>query len=197
MTTAIWRCETKLLITGHIFLIICGAFYLAWWCYAFYPGYRGSRVTGIAGILLLITAITGLAGVSATIMGIMEKGTREQFIPGTFILFGSVSLYILLLIISSRLLHRQVTTELLLIILWTALEISSYQSAYCAEWIEAGMMWFLIILIGVCAVISLYFYLQFYRVNADRGYVYGMIPLILVEICMVIFLFSGILRRIP
>ena len=47
MTTAIWRCETKLLITGHIFLIICGAFYLAWWCYAFYPGYRGSRVTGI------------------------------------------------------------------------------------------------------------------------------------------------------
>ena len=140
----------------------------------------------------MITVITGLAGLGFTIKGIMEKGTREQVIPGACILIGAVIVYILLLFISSHFLHRQVTTELLLIILWTALEISSYQSAYCAEWIGAGMMWFLIILIIVCAVISLYFYLQFYKVDAGRGYVYGMIPLILVGICMVIFLVSGL-----
>ena len=180
----------KTLITGHIFLIICCAFYLAWWCYAFDPSFKGSRAGGTAGILFLVTAVSGLFGLGATFLGIMAKGTREWIIPGASIIIGAVILYMLLLFVSSHFLHRQVTTELLLIVMWTAFEIASYQSAYSLELIGAGTMWFLTVLISICAVISLYFYLQFYEVSAARGYVYGMIPLILVGICMLIFLLS-------
>ena len=88
------------------------------------------------------------------------------------------------------LLHRQVTTELLLIIGWLMIEFLSYQSAWSVEWLNAGMTIFLMILAAVAAILSLFFYLQYYRVSENIGYVYGMVPLITEAVCMAVFVFA-------
>ena len=42
----------------------------------------------------------------------------------------------------------------------------------------------------LASIISLYFYMQYYQVEESRGYVYGMIPLIMDEVCMIVFLIT-------
>ena len=178
----------KSILTGHILLILCCIFYLLWWCYAFKPGFTESRVAGKAGMLLLITAVTGLAGVAFSVMGCNQPGSRPAPIPSIVILVGGIVIYIVLMIGSSVFLHRQVTTELLLIIGWLVLEALSYQNAYCHEGIGRPVMMALMLAAVIASVLSLYFYLQYYQVVESRGYVYGMIPLIMDGVCMTAFL---------
>jgi hypothetical protein len=180
----------KSIMAGHVLLIICGIFYLLWWCYAFKPGFTDSRVAGKAGVLLLITAITGLAGVVLSVIGCSQPGGRAALIPGTVIVIGGIVIYIMLMFGSSALLHRQVTTELLLIIGWLVLEFLSYQSAYCHEVIGRSAMVVLMVIAVLASIISLCFYMQYYQVEESRGYVYGMIPLIMDEVCMIVFLIT-------
>ena len=178
----------KSLITGHILLIICCVFYLIWWCYAFRPGFTDSRAAGKAGMLLLITAVTGLAGVVFSVMGCNQPGDRAELIPGTAIVIGGIVIYVILMVGSSALLHRQVTTELVLIIGWLVLEFLSYQSAYCHGGIGRSAMAVLMAIAVIASILSLYFYMQYYQVEESRGYVYGMIPLIMDGVCMISFL---------
>ena len=180
----------KSILTGHVLLIICCIFYLLWWCYAFKPGFTESRVAGKAGMLLLITAVTGLAGVVFSVLGCNQPGSRTAPIPSIVILIGGIVIYIVLMIGSSAVLHRQVTTELLLIIGWLVLEALSYQGAYCHEVIGRSVMMVLLLTAVTASILSLYFYLQYYQVEERRGYVYGMIPLIMDGICMTAFLVS-------
>ena len=178
----------KSLAIGHVLLIICCLFYLIWWCVAFRPGYQGPRVSGTAGILLMITAAAGLAGVIFSVHGIRQPGSRTALLPSGSILIGGLILYVILLITTSLFLHRQVTTELFLIIGWMVLELLSFQSAYRFRQIERGTVFLLIMIAVIAAVLSLIFYLQYYQVSEMRGYIYGMIPLILFAVCMAVFL---------
>ena len=180
----------KLILTGHMLLIICCIFYLFWWCYAFKPGFTESRVAGKAGILLLTTAAAGLAGVAVTVIGCNQPGSRPAPIPSIVILIGGIVIYIVIMIGSSVFLHRQVTTELLLIIGWLMLEALSYQSAYCHEVIGRFVMLVMMLVAVTASILSLYFYMQYYQVEERRGYVYGMIPLIMDGVCMIVFLIS-------
>lgn len=174
----------KPLMLGHVLLIICCVFYLIWWCVAFRPGYQGSRASG----MLLLAVISGLGGVIYSVMGIISKSGRPVRIPVFLIILGAVVIYVLLMVGSSLLLHRQVTTELFLIIGWLMLEIISYQSAYRMEIFGTTGMNIFIAVAAIVAVLSLYFYMQYYNVSEIRGYIYGMIPLITVALCMTGFI---------
>lgn len=178
----------KSLTVGHILLIVCCLFYLLWWCMAFRPGYQGARVSGTAGILLMITAAAGLAGVVFSVMGIRQPGIREALLPSGAVLIGGVVLYVLLLIGTSRFLHRQVTTELFLIIGWLVLECIAFQCPYRMGRIVSGTVILLIAMAVIAAALSLVFYIRYYQVSEMRGYIYGMIPLILFAVCMAVFL---------
>ena len=48
----------------------------------------------------------------------------------------------------------------------------------------------LMVIAVLASIISLYFYMQYYQVEETRGYVYGMIPLIMDEVCMIVFLIT-------
>ena len=180
----------KSILAGHVLLIICGIFYLLWWGYAFKPGFTDSRVAGKAGALLLITAVAGLAGVVLSVIGCSQPGDKAALIPGTVIVIGGIVIYVLLMFGSSALFHRQVTTELVLIIGWLVLEFLSYQSAYCHGVIGRSAVTVLMVIAVLASIISLYFYMQYYQVEESRGYVYGMIPLIMDEVCMIVFLIT-------
>ncbi|MBR2561450.1 MAG: hypothetical protein IKE31_04785 [Eubacterium sp.] len=179
----------KWIIAGHILLVLCCLFYLFWWCVAFRPGYTGARVSGLPGILLLITAAAGLSGIVISVIGINGPTVRKGFVPTGYILIAGIIIYFGLLIITRLILHRQVTTELFLIVGWLAVELISFQTAYRMEGISVKSLLILCVLAFAAALVSLFFYLQYYQVNEARGYIYGMIPLITEALCMAIFLF--------
>ena len=178
----------KPLIIAHILLIICCVFYLAWWCFSFRPGFEESRITGLPGLLLIITTIFGLSGAGLSIVGINHQGNRQPFISAVVVVVAGIVLYVLLFYVTSVFMNRQITTELILIIGWLVLEILSYQAAYSMEQIDRSNTMFLFLMATLATITSLFFYLQYYRVSAIRGFFYGMIPLITEALCMILFL---------
>ena len=103
------------------------------------------------------------------VMGCNQPGSRPAPIPSIVILVGGIVIYIVLMIGSSVFLHRQVTTELLLIIGWLVLEALSYQNAYCHEAIGRSVVMALMLAAVIASVLSLYFYLQYYQVVLSGG----------------------------
>ncbi len=174
---------------GQGLLIVCCVFYLIWWGVAFHPSHGDSHASGMDGILLLVTALFGLAGLAVNMLGIIKPPPKEGLISGIVIIISGVLIYVVLLFGSGKILHRQVTSELFLIIGWSMLEVASINRSFAWEKVTVNQVVVFLVLVAVAAILSLYFYLQYYRVKPMVGYIYGMIPLITEAISMVIFEF--------
>ena len=172
---------------GQGLLILCSLFYLAWWAVTFHPEKQGGYTTGISGILLFVTALLGLSGLAINLIGIRDNAAGGGFVPGWKILLGGILAYIFLMIISGRFLHRPVTTELLLIVGWTILEIASCNVAYGNDILSTRNAGILLVMITLAAVSSLVFYLAYYNVSPTLGYYFGMVPLVTEAVCMFAF----------
>ena len=84
--------------------------------------------------------------------------------------------------------HRQVTTELILIVGWTVLEISALDTMQCFNslgGITTKTALILMAVVIVMAVASMVAYLLYYGLDAVKGYIDGMIPLILIAGTMI------------
>ena len=107
---------------GQFLLILCCVSYLIWWYRGFRPDVEVSRTGGIGGILLLVTAVLGIAGVFFSLSPVMEK-TAAKLNPMHIAAAGILG-YIILLWITRTVFDRVVTSELLLIVGWTVLELT-------------------------------------------------------------------------
>ena len=171
---------------GQGLLIICCAFYLVWWCAAFHPSHGNSHASGIDGILLLITAIFGLSGLAVNLIGLRDSGARGA-VSGWVILVSGLAVYLVLMLLTGSILHRQVTTELLLIIGWVMLEFASVNAAYAFGRIIGWPLMILLAMIVIAGILSLVFYLLYYDVSPMTGYYFGMVPLVMEAACMITF----------
>ena len=171
------------IILGTESLIACCAFYLIWWVLAFKPD--GRKMT--TWFWLVFAAIFGLAGVVITVMGInSEKPGRSLFGIGPMI--AGIVIYAVLLYVTSHFMHRQVTTELILIVGWAVLEISALDTMQCFNSVGGITTKTALILMAVVilmAVASMVAYLLYYGLDAVKGYIDGMIPLILIAGTMI------------
>lgn len=174
---------------GQGLLIVCCVFYLIWWGVAFHPSHGDSHTSGMDGILLLVTALFGLAGLAINMLGIVKSPSKEGLISGIVIIISGVVTYMVLFFGSGMILHRQVTSELFLIIGWSMLEVASINRSFAWEKVTVNQVVAFLVIVAVAAILSLYFYLQYYRVKPMVGYIYGMIPLITEAISMVVFEF--------
>ncbi len=172
---------------GQALLIICCVFYLIWWSVAFHPNHGDSHTSGVDGILLLITMAFGLAGLIFNLLGMLKTPPGNGLVSGIVILVAGVATYVALLYASRILLHRQVTSELFLIIGWAMLEVASINRAFAWERVTMDKVITFLVIVAVAAVLSLYFYLQYYRVKPITGYFYGMVPLVTEAISMGVF----------
>ncbi len=172
---------------GQALLTICCVFYLIWWSVAFHPNHGDNHTSGLDGILLLITMAFGLAGLTFNMLGILKTPPESGLVSGIVILVAGVVTYVALLYASRILLHRQVTTELFLIVGWAMLEVASINRAFAWDRVTTEKAVAFLIIVAVAAVLSLYFYLQYYKVKPMTGYIYGMVPLVTEAICMGIF----------
>ena len=102
------------------------------------------------------------------------------FRPGA----GGAITYVILLAVTSGLLHRQVTSELLIITAWAVLELSLVSFLYGVGRFLMPVTLGSVILILAAATISMVCYLLYYSLAPYPGFIDGMIPLIAVAVVM-------------
>ncbi len=172
------------MLRGDILMVGCCIFYLLWWILAFKPT---GAITGLkSGWLLIPAAVLGVAGASLLILGSLGAETvRSLFTPKAVLAAGVVS-YVVLLLVTWFGFHRQVTTELVLIVGWTALYFLECNAMYGLEMLSRTGTIVLLVLAVIAAAVSMVCYVLYYGLDVRTGYVDGMIPLVLVLIFTVV-----------
>lgn len=167
---------------GNLLMMGCCAFYLLWWIVVFRPT---DAIKGLkSGWLLIPAFLLGIAAVALIIRGANGKDIAHSFFSArTVLLIGAVS-YAVLLIMTQIAFHRQVTTELLLIVGWTALAFLEINALYGLGMISRNGALALFAAAVMVAVLSMICYVLYYGLGARAGYIDGMLPLILVAIYM-------------
>ena len=168
---------------GNICLIICCLFYLIWWSITFQPG----KVFPMAAkyILFFITLAAGVAGIYFSVFGMSGLAADRGRISNAAICAAGIIAYVVLLILTNLLMHRQVTTELLLITGWSILELCAVNSLYRAGFLggRAGVCAAVVII--AAAVVAMICYLAYYNLEEQAAFYDGMVPLILFAAVMV------------
>ncbi len=176
-----YNIQTRQMLNGNLLLVTCCVFYLAWWLIAFKP--EGAIKGFKSGWLLIPAFIFGLLGVIQITKG--SNVSSNLILSRNTILIGGVMAYIILLLGTAIFLKRQVTTELFLIVGWTVLAFLELNALYSlGEFSRTVTILFLVISV-IAAIISLVCYLLYYNLDSVKGYIDGMIPLLMVAVMMI------------
>ena len=167
---------------GCLALVLCCVFYLIWWSAAFHPARQYPMRPKV--ILFLCTLAAGIVGVVCTVWGIRTLPAERPGLSAALIAVIGVIAYIILLYVTNRFLHRQVTTELFLITGWAVMEVCVMNSLYRAAVLDApaALLWSGIILFTAAA--ALLCYLAYYQLPPEEAFRDGMIPLLSVGFLM-------------
>ncbi len=170
------------MLAGNFFLIGCCGFYLAWWLLAFKPT---GAVKGIkSGWLLLPALFLGVMAIVQIVRGCGEDFAGKLLFAQRYAIFAGIAAYAVLLGVTYKLLGRPVTTELLLIALWCVLTVCELNALYALGCFSKSGTVGAIVFVLIAAVISLVCYLLYYSLDAQKGYIDGMVPLILAGVIM-------------
>jgi hypothetical protein len=179
-TTPIWE-----IFAGNLLLLFCSLFYLVWWVFFLKPNSSG----GSAGVFYITAAfITGTAGIALMSGGINLLSQVSNSLPVRSILLGSGALFVVLLLVTVIIFRRTVTSELIIIHIWAALELSVVAVLYGTGQFAPGRAAALAALVGIAFAASLICYVLYYRLDGMARYWDGMIPLILAVFVMAVFL---------
>lgn len=173
------------MLHGQILLIICFLFYLIWWYRGFRPGTSISRVRGLNGLLLAITALTGIAGIILSLTG--DVPATLMINPAVILVTGIVG-YILLLLITRFLFDRIVTSELLLIVAWTMLEVWVVNCLNGAGLLPGARFGIMIGVLALAFLGSMVCYVLYYRIEEKAAFYTAMAPLIAGIVSMTVLL---------
>ena len=168
------------ILAGNLLFAACCIVYLIWWSIAFRPGYSAPMTPKVA--LFLVTAALGIAGLVMIIRGCVLAESPVRYIH---IMAAGAALYIALLLVTNLLMHRQVTTELLLIVFWICMEICAV-AALRGEGVFGGAAFVVLcVIVVVAAAIGMICYLKYYDLEPMPAFYDGMVPLILFAVVMI------------
>lgn len=178
------------LVGGHVCLAVCAALYLAWWWIFFNPSMPkatgmlyatgvgcivGAALLGIAAIVLIGMGLGSLAGAGA-----------GGIVSGWVFAVGGIVAYVVLAYITSRLFQRPVTTELLLFVLWAALELAVVNALVGSGVIALGVALVLAALVAALFIGCLVCYVLYFHLSPVPSFIDGALPLAAVGILAVI-----------
>ncbi len=167
---------------GDILLAACCGFYLLWWALATKPT---GAVKGMKSGWLLIPAVL-LGGAAAISIFLGARSAAHPFFSVWTAIFVGVLIYAALIAVTWLAFHRQVTTELFLIVGWTVLMFLQGDALYGLGIVDRNAAMGIFVAAGAIAALSMACYLIYYRLDSRAGYVDGMIPLLLVAVFMVV-----------
>lgn len=188
---------------GHCLLVVCAVLYLFWWAVFFRPDAHVERVLrgcaiaaillaavcGIVGLILVGGALPRLGGGGAAVGGdsgvnglLPDGGRGLTGVPLWVFAVGGIIAYVALAAVTQGLLHRQITTELVLIVLWAAFELAAICRLGGAGVIPMAIAMTLLALTVVLFVGSMVCYVLYYRLPAWPAFLTGCAPLVAVGI---------------
>lgn len=174
--------QTRQIFLANLLLVVCCAFYLAWWILAFKPV---NPIKGMKTGWLLIPAFA--AGIAATVFAARGLGAAAVY-PGLFpsgwVLWGGILAYVVLLAVTGFLLHRPVTTELFLIVGWAMLALSEVSALFGGSAFSHNAAIIFAAVIAVGTTVSMICYVLYYKLSATAGFIDGMVPLIMAALVM-------------
>lgn len=162
---------------GHILLAICAALYLTWWIVFFRPGASvAGPLYAFGALSLVLAAAVGVSG-AVMICGALPGVAGPAHVPMAPFALGGVIGYVLLVAVTRLAFSRPVTTELLLIVAWCALELACTTALGAGGSIPAGAQGALYVLTAALALGSLVAYVLYYNLDALASFVDGAVPL--------------------
>jgi hypothetical protein len=164
------------LFGGNLLMVVTIVFYIAWWAASFRPNADGK--TAGAGLFISLAFLSGVAAIAVLILGINSLPQEGKGFPVRYILLGAVVFYILLLAVTQIVFQRAVTSELLLIVVWIALESAVLAVLQSSGRFSAGQTLVFAILLGLATVAGLVCYILHYRLDEPARFWNGLIPLI-------------------
>jgi len=173
------------IFAGNLLLLFCSLFYLAWWVVSYRPNSSGGSA---GGFYITAAFITGFAAIALMSGGINLLSQDSKGLPVRFILMGSAALFLVLLLVTAFAFHRIVTSELIIMHIWAALELSAVAVLYGTERLGAGRAATLSALVGIATVAGLICYVLYYRLDETASYWNGMVPLMTDAFVMAVFL---------
>ena len=84
--------------------------------------------------------------------------------------------------------HRQVTSELIIILIWAALEFSAIAVLYGTGRFGLGGAVTMAVLVGIATIVGVICYVLYYRLEGMSSYRVGMVPLATDAFVMAVFL---------
>ena len=167
------------ILAGNMLFTACCIVYLIWWSVAFRPGYQAPIVLKLS--LLAATAFLGVFALAMIIAGCQGHSPFRNI----FIIAVAAVVYVVLLVVTNVCMGRQVTTELMLIVIWTCVEVCAC-GALCGDGVfSTKVMLILICIVVVAAAIGMLCYLKYYDLAPMPAFYDGMVPLILFAAVMI------------
>ncbi len=157
-------------------LIACCVFYLAWWVVAFHPtrAIRGFK----SGWLLIPAFIFAALAIWRIARGVSAVEPESLLVSNGVIIAAGIISYIVLLLVTSLLFKRMVTSELIIITAWTFFMFAEISALYGVSLFTKTAAFAFTVMVLIAAFISLVCYVLFYNLDEVKGYIDGMIPLL-------------------
>jgi len=183
-TVPVWQ-----IFSGNLMLFICSIFYLVWWVVCFGPNASGKAAGGSAGVICLTGAfISGIAAIVMMSGGIITLSKDAKSVPVWLILLGGTALFAVMLLVTTALYQRPVTSELIIIHIWVVLELCAIAVLYGTGRFGFGRTVLLLTLVGIAFVAGMICYVLYYRLEGKASYWDGMAPLIIDASVVAVFL---------
>ena len=176
------------IMVGNLAMMACCVFYLIWWYFAFNP--NKDYAFALKAVLLVLTIVPGVFGLVQLCMGVKGLRTGAEGIKSSTIILAGIGVYIVMLLATYFIAHRQVTTELALIIGWTVLELCVTNAVYNAGIMDRLNALTLVFILAAVSIVALVCYLAYYDLGKMAAFYDGMVPLIL---CAVVMLYQTVI----
>jgi hypothetical protein len=171
---------------GNLLMFVTIVFYVTWWAVSFRPDGHGDPAA--AGIFLAAAFFSGIAAITLMSFGINSLSQAGKGIPLMYILLGAVALFIILLVVTQIFFQREVTTELLLIIGWAALQGSAIAVLQGSGRFTLAQALTLAVLVLLATGVGMVCYVLHYRLEETARFWNGVIPLVVDEGVVAVFL---------
>jgi hypothetical protein len=178
---------------GNLLMFVAIVFYIAWWTVSFWPNGNG-KGTG-AGLFIIITLFAGVAAIAIMSIGISSLPQVRKGFLAAYILPGAAAFFIILLAVTKIGFHRAVTSELLLITVWAAVEWSAIAVLHGNDRFSLGKALALAALVALATAVGIICYILHYRLDETSQFWNGLIPLIadagVVAVLLAVLALSG------
>lgn len=162
---------------GNLLMFVTLVFYSAWWTVSFRP--NGDANAAGAGLFIAVAFFAGVAAIAVLFTGINSFSQAGKGFPMAYILAGAAASFVILLAVTQIVFRRPVTSELLLIVIWAALEWSAIAALQGSGRFSLGATLTLAVLVALATCTGMACYLLHYHlVNETLRFWNGLIPLI-------------------